>query len=342
MLKPAVFSLALVLLVSVALASPAAEVVVETVLTGLTQPRGVAVRPGGTPESYEVFVADTGARRVLKMASNVPHQSSEVVTGFPAAAEGGKLARFGNPSCLLFLDRERLVVGLVNVPPEVRLYELADAADGPLAAEKADQRVTARLPEGELRSVQTGCGAIARSRANDAVSDMLFVTVGSGVEPLWKLPIRAGTLDTMTPFATERSAAVSVPTALTVSEQAYIVLAEASGRSAKMSLQFLNPTNGQAVMNVPTKLTDMIAMSYSAKTRNLYVAGRESGTGTGGVFRVDESSIYGAAEAVKVAVVARPTAMAFAPDGALYVTALGEPHSNGTDAGVLLKLTGEL
>jgi hypothetical protein len=45
---------------------------------------------------------------------------------------------------------------------------------------------------------------------------------------------------------------------------------------------------------------------------------------------------------VKVADVARPSALAFGPDGALYVTAFGKPTDHESATGVLLKLTGEL
>src|SRR5215218_9341448 len=39
------------------------------VLTGLNTPQGIAVRPDGSGEAYEVFVAESGAGRVLKIRS---------------------------------------------------------------------------------------------------------------------------------------------------------------------------------------------------------------------------------------------------------------------------------
>jgi hypothetical protein len=63
----------------------------------------------------------------------------------------------------------------------------------------------------------------------------------------------------------------------------------------------------------------------------------------GGVFRIDAVSETPAAKcnAVKIADVVRPTALAFGPDGALYVTAFGELDKEESP-GVLLKITGDL
>jgi hypothetical protein len=63
-----------------------------------------------------------------------------------------------------------------------------------------------------------------------------------------------------------------------------------------------------------------------------------------GIFRLEDASQPGqpAARAVKVADVPRPTAMAFAPDGALYVTADGNLLPRGSRNGSLVKLVGGL
>ncbi|HJQ81780.1 MAG TPA: hypothetical protein VJ828_17580, partial [Lacipirellulaceae bacterium] len=110
------------------------EVSVETVLTGLSHPASVAIRPGGTAERYEVFVADSGAQRVVKISSNNPGRSTDVITGFPDASATGKRLTKGNPFCLLFLDEKHLVAGIAGAPPELRLYELTEA-DTPLDAD---------------------------------------------------------------------------------------------------------------------------------------------------------------------------------------------------------------
>ncbi len=344
---------ALSALALVVLAAPpgvAADVSAKTVLTGLSEPRDVAIRPGGTPESYEIFVADMGARRVIKMASDKPNESTEVITGFPEVASDSDEARTGNPLCLLFLDSGHLVAGLAGSPPEVRLYQLADA-DAPISADEAKQRVTAELREDAPHFPPDRCHALIRTRPNDVVSDALLVTVASLDEPLSKIPIRAGMLGTMTQFETKSGSGptVSRPAALAVSDQGYVVVAEGGFRQKEMQLMFLNPTNGQVVMRVPTGLSELVGLAYSPKTGNLYAAAKADGTPNEvGVFRIDEASGKSflvdvrAATAVKVADVARPTQMAFGPDGALYVTALGEPGDDESPRGVLLKLTGEL
>jgi hypothetical protein len=69
-------------------AESADEVVVETLLTGLTNPCGVAVRPGESPSRYEIFVADSGAGRVVRLWSDEPESMTEAVTGFELAPLG--------------------------------------------------------------------------------------------------------------------------------------------------------------------------------------------------------------------------------------------------------------
>jgi hypothetical protein len=63
---------------------------------------------------------------------------------------------------------------------------------------------------------------------------------------------------------------------------------------------------------------------------------------TGGIFRIDDAGEPGNAKctAVKIAAVERPSAMAFGPDGILYITTFGE--SEKPRGGKLLKITGEL
>jgi hypothetical protein len=295
-----------------------------------------------------VFVADSGAGRVIKVSSDKADESTDVITDFPVPAEGGEQAGAGNPLRLLFLDRQRLVAGLSGITPEVRLYDLADA-DRAISANEAKQRVTVELNDDAHRFTADGCRALARTRGNDAVSDMLIVAAASLAEPLWTIPVRGGTLDTMTQFEMDSSAAVGVPTALTVSDQGYVVVAVDGSRSTKIQLMFLNPTNGQNVMRMHTELTGLVGLAYNPKSGNLYAAGSAYGTSDDeGVFRIDDAnkprdqfSTPRAAE-VKVAEVHRPTALAFGPDGALYVTASGEPGDGDLNHGVLLKLTGEL
>jgi hypothetical protein len=45
---------------------------------------------------------------------------------------------------------------------------------------------------------------------------------------------------------------------------------------------------------------------------------------------------------VQIAQVLRPTSLAFAPDGTLYVTAAGRIESRTPEVGLLIRMTGEM
>jgi hypothetical protein len=321
----------------------AEEVSVETVLTGLSHPASVAIRPGGSAERYEVFVADSGARRVVKKWSNEPSRSTDVITGFPDASATGKRLPKGNPSNLLFLDEKHLVAGFAGAPPEVRVYELPEA-DTPLAAEAAKQRVIPELPGEESEDAVGFCVGLARTRSNDYVADMLFVVFSGShhADGLWKVPVRANMLGEMKRLEIKPEFRFFRLTALVVSEQGYMVAVDDSSRSIRNELMFLNPTSAQVVLSFRLGLSAVSSVAYSPKSGDLYALATLYGTDEEGLFRLDDAGQPGERQiaVTKIVDIRRPAAMAFGPDGALYVTTLGEDTQEGS--GKLLKVTGGL
>jgi hypothetical protein len=320
------------------------DVTVDTVLTDLNEPSSVAIRPGGAPERYEVFVADSGARRAIKISSNAPNRSTDVIAGFPAASAPGNRRPMGNPFGLLFVDEKHLVVGVAGAPPELRLYELTDAG-APLTANAAKQRVTPE-PLGEESKVVYGEPiGLARTRSNDFVPDMLMAAIrGSGVA---KVPVRANVLGEMSrlesmPSFRPTAFFLSSPTALAISEQGYLLAVDDGSRSIRNRFMFLNPTNGQVVLGFDPGLTDVSGAAYSPKSGNLYALGTAYGEDEEGLFRLDDARKPGEQQisVTKVADIEQATALAFGPDGALYVTTLGDKTKD--DDGALLKVTGDL
>src|SRR6476659_5086432 len=95
---------------SVAIGADTNAVAVEKVLPGLNNPHGVAIRPDGNGDVYEVFVAESGAGRVVKIRSDKPEKRIDVVSGFSTkSANDDNLSSPGAHS-LHFLDHMRLVV----------------------------------------------------------------------------------------------------------------------------------------------------------------------------------------------------------------------------------------
>ena len=89
-----------------------------------------------------------------------------------------------------------------------------------------------------------------------------------------------------------------------------------------------------------TGLSDISGLAYSSTGQLYAVDAAWDDPRQGGVFRLDDARTEGhqACRAVKVAAVTRGISLAFAPDGALYVTSLGP--SGRSKEGSLVKITG--
>ena len=103
---------------------------VETILDGLDHPCGLTIRPGGPQNvAAELYLAERGAGRILKMATDVPGVVKEVIVGLPTlefkdassddppdstllnrASPEVSLPGKGGPLGLLFLTHSKLLV----------------------------------------------------------------------------------------------------------------------------------------------------------------------------------------------------------------------------------------
>ena len=107
-------------------------------------------------------------------------------------------------------------------------------------------------------------------------------------------------------------------------------------------LTMYSPTSGAVALNVATGLRDIKAIAFSPGG-DLYATDfADAAVDEGGVFRLEAAEVDGreSCRAIKIAAVVRPTSLAFAFDGTLYVTALGKYEDAGAKpTGALLKVS---
>ena len=314
----------LIILLSAGTAA-AQEVSTSVVLKDLQRPCGIAARPAGTADRYELFIAESGAGRVVRWTNLKPDDIEAVIDGFSAASAERPSLQTG-PLSVLFLDPGLVIVGISADDGHglLRIFELPEH-DEVLAANQPRERVSVGPDE-------TACWALARTRANEFVHDRLVSIVRGPkqIGSLYKSRIQAGTLGAMQPFGNEDAEVQpSDVTAVTTSPTGRIVAVAKTGESGGEGsrLLFFNPIEGAVEVAMPLKLPQVIALAYSPTTPNLYAADF-----SGGIHRIDDTSRPGrpACRAVKIFDAQRPTALAFAPDGALYFTTFGDRSSTGT------------
>jgi sugar lactone lactonase YvrE len=338
-----------ILLVASSTAS-AADIKVETVLTGLRRPSGIALCPNGTADKYELYIADSAAGRVVKWSNHDRGTTTNVITGF-AAAPGISRSRQTGPLSLLFLDAGLLVVGGNTDGGDalVRCFELPD--EGKVLS-AADPTSSGNAPKSFAiaQSTAIACPSLTRTHPNDAVPDAVVLVLRSadGTCLLAKARVQAGVLGQPQPFASsDPSWDFGSSGAVATSNSGRIVVARprspadrGSDKSNGGRLTFFSPLDGDKEMDLDIDSPMIVGLAYSPITGNLYAADFGADREAGGIYRLEEASAPGkpACRMVKVADVAKPTALAFAPDGALYVTTFGA----GDDDGTIQVITGDL
>ena len=329
-----VVCLALAACVSVAIV--AQDTKFETVVGGLSNPCGVVVQP----ETGHVFVADSAAGRVIRIVEGKPQ---DVVTGYPKDVYGkGPFYDIG-PLGLVFLDKTTLVVGdggfkdgfeylrQFAVPeagqPAVDFEKDAKGKSGPLEAAEGV------LGEGNLYGLAATKAAIYVTCNGDDTKGWVAKADITGT--------KLGKLERFIP--TKEAVEVDAPVGVTISPRGEIVIGQMGeiNKPKDSLLTFYSAKTGMKIMNLETGLHDIAGLAYSPKTGLLYAVDFAwMATEEGGLYRLDKGQDNASAvKAVKIASLDKPTALAFAPDGTLYVTVVGPKaqDENAPKDGKLLK-----
>lgn len=335
-----------VMLLSVVLAlagSPlrAEDAQVTDALTNLLNPSGIAIRPG----TGEIFISDSGALRVLRF-DPASGKSETVIGNYPKDVYGkGPMYDIG-PLGLLFLDKDTLAVGdgglpdgselvrIYTVPPKGKKLNFDETKyqTGPLGPGEDSP-----MGEGNFYQLaEVGGTVYITSNGDDTKGWLLKFDLKDG---------KPGKL--VTGIATKVATGVDAPVGITTDKQGRLVVGQMGEVNipGDSLLTIYDPKTGELVAKAETGLSDIAALAYSPKTGKLYcVDFAWAKPADGGLFRLDVSQEKGkpmSVNAVKIASLDKPSAMAFAADGTLYVTVFGT-QAEGSDArpGKLVKLSG--
>ncbi len=271
-----------------------------------------------------------------------------VITGFPTREFPGAKFQVG-PLGLTFLDRLRLAVGGGGARDghDVVYIFNPPVADTPFKLSEAKQTLGPLAPRnGRGHSLGFFHGLAATPYA-------LFVTTRGDSSAGWIAraisPEGANTADLQLAIDTKSLSGMGGPTALTVSKRGELVVAEVGDydkpADARLAFYDPKPKQGRLLLSVGTGLREISALAYGPTSGALYalepgwIDGKDAG-----LYRLDAVMADGkmAVKALKIIELDRPTAMAFAPDGALFVTVLGPVKEGGEKTGHLLKITGSL
>gem|GEM_PF-1391017 len=337
---------------------------VATVITGLDRPCGLAIRPGWSENvAAQLYLVERGRGRILKMETDAPGVTQEVIGGFPAGDAKGTTT--GSPTGegvpdqpldLLFLTHSKLVVccRLEDGRQLLNVYRLP-TRNSALTADETDHQAGpcssgSLSADDQPRKIAGWFCGLAKS------SDAVLVAAGGGSQGwILKAPLEANRLSGLQKFiATTKQTGRVGPAGILMNPNPRLpyLLVGQMGRidvSRDSGLAFYSPKSGRLAMHISTGLHDLVDLSYSQPEGHLYgIDLAWQAVSDGGVYRLDDALLAGkpTCQAMKIAPVQRPTSMAFGPDGSLYVTAWGparaETNANpGQQAGVLLKISGQ-
>ena len=322
------------------------ELKVEEILTGLNNPTGIAI-PINTTDA--VYVAESGAGRVILANPGKPGTSQDVITGFSLDNYGPGPSYKVGPLGLSFLDRQTLIVGdgsQADGEELVRIYTLPK--DGKALPCAETTYTLGPFPKGD--GTETGEGNFYGVVTTDTA---IFVTANGDDKKGWIL--RSELDDEGIPIQmelyipTKSLTKVDAPVGITTDPLGHVVVGqcgEISGEKDSL-LTFYQPTTGSLIMSLPTGLYDIVGLAYCPTSGLLYAVDFAwNKNGEGGLYRLDRKMVDGrqSIDAVKLLSLKKPTACAFAAQGddvALYVTEMGDSEG-GKPAGRLLKITGKL
>jgi DNA-binding beta-propeller fold protein YncE len=315
--------------------APAQNAKVEEVVGGLSNPCGVAVQSG----TGQVYLTDSANGRVVRVNNG---KLEDVITGSPKDTYGkGPFYDIGPLGLVFSSDGKSLIVGdggYKDGEECVRVYTAPESGKPAINYEKdASQKLGPLTPMDGVLGEGNLYGLALTSSA-------VYVTCNGDDTKGWiaKADINGnkfGKLERWLP--TKEAVEVDAPVAITVNKQGDLVVGQFGevNKPQDSLLTFYSAKTGKMLSNFETKLYDITGLAYSPKTGLLYATDFAwMKPDEGGLYRIDASQT--GVKTAKIASLDKPTALAFAPDGTLYITVIGPKgeNENASKQGKLLKI----
>jgi glucose/arabinose dehydrogenase len=317
------------------IAAFAADAKVEEVVGGLSNPCGVAIQPG----TNDIFLTDSANGRVCRVANG---KLQDVITGSPKDVYGkGPFYDIGPLGLVFTTDGKSLIVGdggYKDGEECVRVYPVPEAGKAALNYEKDASQKLGPLAPAEGLLGEGNLYALALSPT------ALYVTCNGDDTKGWVAKAdlngtKFGKLERWLP--TKEMVEVDAPVGIALSKQGDIVVGQFGevNKPQDSLLTFYSAKTGKMLMNLETKLYDITGLAYSPKTGLLYATDFAwMKPEEGGLYRLDASQT--GVKTTKIASLDKPTALAFATDGTLYITVIGPKgeSENAPKQGKLVKI----
>ncbi len=327
-----VFSCSIILIACCLRTTGAQDLTVETIAGGLKNPTSVVVQPG----TGHVFVAESGALRVIRVVDN---KTESVITDFARKSFGTNPVYDVGPVSLLFIDQQTLLVGdsgLETGDARLSLYKIPAAGAEAIKADKL---------EGESKSLPATADAVAEGSffGLALTSTKIFVTCRGDDAKAWigMATLADGKLGDFTrSIELFEPTKVSTPAAVTLSPDGYLAigLQGTSSTPGDSVLVFCDPQDGKILKHYSLGIHDITGMAYGPKHGRLFATDFNYGSPLAGAL----VKVIGTAEGSRcqeMQKLERPTALAFSPEGDLYITLAGDPAAETPD-GKLVRIKG--
>jgi len=312
-----------------------ADAKLETVVSGLTNPAGIALQP----ETGVVFVADSGAGRVCRI---VDGKLEAVIEGSPteSSGEGGRAV---GPLGLVFVDKQTLAVGdggYKSGEDTVRIFKLPTES---MKALEYEQGATTKLKPVASRTTQTVNGDFSTLAL---AKHGLYAINAGGSGTVLKAGLKGTKFSELEPVidVAQKVEGVKV-SAITLSSRGEVVLGlhSSSADSPGCKIVFFSAKSNESLLQLETALSSISALAYSPKTGLLYALGSAADEPTKfGLFRLDSDTTSGLQriKSTRIASLDQPNAMAFDKEGTAYITVGKADAGSDRPSGAVVKIGG--